>query len=355
MGYFFCAFFILLSQNLFGMNNGYQEPSTYRGHAYQQTYEYINLPTDIKSLDFSTDGTMLATYAADDTIKVWKLNYNTMTLLDTISKESTCFSHYFKVAFIPNQNLIAFSRTTRIELYSLSEKKVIKTLYTNNNAIITSFAVSPHGTYLACGTKTGILHLWKLVNINEPGNQPELTPNHNGQLQHIHFSFDEKRVVFSSEHDSLEKSQIHESIVSLTLPSLTQEKELSLERSELVTGITYYNNSTIFFSTKKGFIKEWDISKDEISVFFGHKSHSIEILSYTKAKGQFVIKLDESGPLAASYFVSDNTIMELCKKIVAYPVKSAAFSHNGKHLALGLTNGNIMIFKHENPDFSIRN
>ena len=119
-------------------------------------------------LQFSPDGTLLASASADGTVKVWHVA--TGERLDTLSQPQ---AEQYSVRFSPDGNAIyATGADNRIRKWNLVSRtsQIINPIAISRFAhegVITSFAISNDGRFLATAEDKGILKLWDAGRIHE--------------------------------------------------------------------------------------------------------------------------------------------------------------------------------------------
>ena len=117
---------------------------------------------DIAGLGFSKNGELLASASWDDTIKIW--DSYTGTLLHTIElvkelNESPEPSE--SIAFSPNGELLAFTSTETIVIWSIPQHKILTQLIGHADTV-QQLAFSPDGNTLASGSDDTTIKLWNV-------------------------------------------------------------------------------------------------------------------------------------------------------------------------------------------------
>jgi len=116
------------------------------------------------SLDFSSDGKLLASGSIDKTIDIW--NVKTGKLVRTINGNEYCTilssEGIHSVDFSPNSKTIASgSWDENVMLWSPSTGKLIRTLKGHSSNVV-AVAFSPDGKLLASGSLDNTIKLWKV-------------------------------------------------------------------------------------------------------------------------------------------------------------------------------------------------
>ena len=118
--------------------------ATLRGHT-----------SDVLSVAFSHDGSLLVSGSADDTVRLW--NPLTETLQATLRGHT---SDVLSVAFSPDGSLLASgSSDSTIRLWNPITETLEATLEAHMDSVL-SVAFSPDGTLLASGSDDGLVGLW---------------------------------------------------------------------------------------------------------------------------------------------------------------------------------------------------
>jgi hypothetical protein len=122
----------------------------------------------VKCVNFSQDGNMLVSASADSKIKLW--DRKTGKCERTIATSSNSATILNAISISPNGGIIASgSASTQglIKLWNLETGKRQAAIVAHNSSVL-SLAFSPDGQSLASGSKSGIIKLWHLSNVNEP-------------------------------------------------------------------------------------------------------------------------------------------------------------------------------------------
>ncbi|MBD2603674.1 CHAT domain-containing protein [Scytonema hofmannii FACHB-248] len=122
----------------------------------------------VKCVGITPDGKMLVSASTDSKIKLW--DQKTGKCERTIATSLNPATILNAISISPNREIIASgSASTQglIKLWNLETGKRQAAIVAHNSSVL-SLAFSPDGQSLASGSKSGIIKLWHLSNINEP-------------------------------------------------------------------------------------------------------------------------------------------------------------------------------------------
>jgi WD40 repeat protein len=131
------------------------------------------------SIDFSSDGRLLASAAGDHTIRLWQVEDG--NLLRMLEGHTDCV---WSIAFSPDDRLLASgSDDATLRLWQVEDGKPLRTLEGHTDRV-RNIAFSPDGRSLASGSDDDTIRLWQV----EDGNLLYKLEGHSGHVNEIAFS-----------------------------------------------------------------------------------------------------------------------------------------------------------------------
>ena len=160
---------------------------TFRGHR-----------ASIRDITFSPDNRFLVTGSHDDTVRVWDITTGDQRLV----VEGANALIQFAMAFDPQQRVLAFGALDNtFKVLDLASMQIARSIPVAGGAP-SVIAFSPRGDIMACGTRDGIVWLWKIdenfpdrIDVGHPLQQLHLTPD---PIWRLLFSQDGRSLVVSS-------------------------------------------------------------------------------------------------------------------------------------------------------------
>ena len=135
---------------------------------------------NVACLDFSPDGTMIATGGDDHNLKIWDLQTN--RVLHTFP----CADELYAVEFSPDGTIVAAAgKRQDVIVWSLESKRFITTME-DDGSIVRELSFSPDGRLLAAASHQGHIRVWDM----EQKKQLSRIEAHFGEVETVDFSPD---------------------------------------------------------------------------------------------------------------------------------------------------------------------
>ncbi len=186
-------------------NSGFISASSDRtlrltNHLNGQSKQLISLPFELKAIDISADGRLLAGVSTSGKLILMDLRTN---LYSDLRDESP--NRILSVAFHPTKNLIAFGvemakeKRGVVKIFDLDSKKITKEL-SGHKAGISDLEFSPDGQLLASAGLDSKLQMWVVEHVND---LPIEMENNNGYVWDIAFSKDSNYLLAASNNGEI--------------------------------------------------------------------------------------------------------------------------------------------------------
>lgn len=240
---------------LWNLDNLQTKPVTLSGHT-----------GNVLSIDFSSDGQMLASGSTDKTIRLWNLRQpqvRTITLTGHIESVTS-------VAFSPDgQALASASRDTTIRLWNISQRQIESSILEDHTSWVNSVAFSPNGEYLASASQDQTIRLW---NFNQPQNKPLIFEGHSGSVNSVIFDPNGQTIASASSDNTIRLWNINQ---------LEEEPRILTGHNEPVSSLTFTPNGQMLISA--GFddtIRLWNVSQPQIETIIlkGHTGRVTSVI-----------------------------------------------------------------------------
>lgn len=147
----------------------------------------------IRSLDFSPDGSLLATTADDALINIWQVADGGQ--LRTIESSEGAIN---SIDFSPNGKLLAGAYWNGAALWQVSNGNLLRT-YSTDEVNLRAIAFSPDGELLAGGSETGDIYIWQVGD----GALLRTLSGHSEIISRLAFSPDGGQLTSASEDDTV--------------------------------------------------------------------------------------------------------------------------------------------------------
>lgn len=172
----------------------------FTNHLNGQSRQLISLPFELKAIDISSDGELLAGVSAAGKLILMDLKANTYSDLRDESP-----NRVLSVAFHPTKNLIAFGvemakeKRGTVKIFDLNSKRITKEL-SGHKAGISDLEFSPDGQLLASAGLDSKLQMWVVEHVND---LPIEMENNNGYVWDIAFSKDSNYLLAASNNGEI--------------------------------------------------------------------------------------------------------------------------------------------------------
>ena len=282
------------------------------------------------SVAFSPDGKMIASgsgiprvyFPADNTVKLWDVETNTN--IATLEGHEGRVS---SVAFSPDGTLLASgSEDDTVKLWDVETNTNIATLE-GHKGKVTSVAFSPDGTLLASGGGflDDTVKLWDV----ESGQQ-KASLEHTDEVWSVAFSLDGTMLASGSGSELL--PELGDNTVKLWDVESGQQKA-SLEHTERVTSVAFSPDGTLASGAANNTVKLWDVdTRDRIATLEGHMG-SVASVAFLSDETRLATK-------------SDNTILlwDVNTGDQITTLEGHTLSPDGTRLATGSKDGEILLW-----------
>lgn len=281
-------------------------------------------------------GTMLASGSADHLVKLWTLpsDSSSPAKVTAINLEGHT-REVWSLVFSPDGKILASgSLDGTIRLWSVPDGKLIREI-NGHSPEHNQLDFTPDGKLLAGGGEDGSIHLWEV----ETGQPVDQLPWHTGSIRSLAFSPDGKWVASGGTDKSIQVIEME-----------TGRRRHFFRGPTLVTHLAFSPDSQTLASTFDSpgpSLRLWNIATKKEKSFFGHKSHVVG-LSYHPAGTRIA-----TGSFDAKVGLWKSTSEAHTPQWIDFQpfqtATSVSFLPEGRHLAVGLGNGNIAIVKVNPP------
>ncbi|AFZ15687.1 WD40 repeat-containing protein (plasmid) [Crinalium epipsammum PCC 9333] len=223
-----------------------QEICTLKGHK-----------ASVWSLDFSLNGKVLASTSADGVIKLWDVqNCRELRTLEYSKKAPAPISD---VSFSPDAKmLVSISLDGLIHFYSWSLSGSQRRSMSSQDA--SSLDFSPNGEFIAVGTTSGLVKLWriqnkdlksKIIDIKTLDLPQEVLGEHTDGVWNIKFSPDGKTLASASEDKTIKLWNVEDGRLLKTLEG-HEASDLSFSSDGKILASTSRDGTTILWHLDSG-------------------------------------------------------------------------------------------------------
>ena len=227
---------------------------------------------EVRSVNFSPDGQLIASSSNDSTIKIYKSNGK---LLQTIKGHiGIVFDAIFN---IKNNLLISVSQDKTIKIW---ERKVngcftLKKSFGDENEVV-NIAISPDNQTIASDTKGGKIKLWDLN-----GKLIKTLDAHQGRINNL--SFSPNGQMASVGEDKFIK------LWNIKKQTLVK----SLQDDNFLFAVSFVDEQTLVSANERGIIKIWDLNTGKNKII-GKHDNSVNRLSVSKDRKNLASASDDT-------------------------------------------------------------
>ncbi|KAJ0146221.1 D-xylose 1-dehydrogenase [Fusarium oxysporum f. sp. albedinis] len=277
----------------------------------------------VNSVDFSNDGTLIASGSDDRTIKIW--NVATGKEEWTLKGHKGCI---YSVAFSNDGMLIASGSDDKtIKIWNVAMGKEEWTLKGHKGCIY-SVAFSNDGTRIASGLEDGTVKIWSVVT----GKEEQTLKGHTGSVSSVAFSTDDKLIASGSWDTTVKIWNVE-----------TGEEERTLEgHTDHVNSVVFSSDGTLIVSgSYDKTVKIWSVVSDREEQTFKSHMNSVASVAFSK-DGNLIV----SGSWDKTVKMWSLTTYEEEQTLKGHadPVTSIVFSKDGTLIASGSDDGTIKIW-----------
>ncbi|MCL4298629.1 MAG: protein kinase [Anaerolineae bacterium] len=289
---------------------------------------------DLRGIDFSPDGTRLATASWDGTAKVWDAASGQELL--TLSGHADRVN---RVVFSPDGTRLATnSFDDTIKIWDAASDQELYTLLSGHEGGVFGLAFSPDGKHLATGNEDGTVQLWLLPPVaksaNTSGEIKELFTlvGHTAGVAEVEFSPDGKHLATASSDQTAKVWDITSGQELLTLSGHTLD----------LNDLSYSPDGTrLATASWDGTVKIWDTATGQL--LLNLTGHTSEVWDATfSPDGTRLATASPDGTAKLWDTTSGRELITLAGHTGS--VRKVTFSPDGTHLATASVDGTARVW-----------
>ncbi|KST65375.1 nSTAND1 domain-containing NTPase [Mastigocoleus testarum] len=278
---------------------------------------------DIISVNFSSDGNLIASGSGDFTIKLW--NPNTGEEIKTLSGHK---SAVIDVAFSPDsKTIVSGSADSTIKLWDVETGETIQT-FTGHSSRVISVAFSPDGKIIASGSSDATVKLWDV----DTGEEIRTLTGHLHEVYSVNFSSDGQKLASGSSDSTIKLWDV---------ATGREIKTLEGHRGGVIDANFSPNGQLIVSGSSDRTIKVWEVDTGTVIQTLKHHRGAINSVSFSPDG-----KTIASGSNDYTLKLWDTKNWENIRTFKGHSnrVRSTSFSPDGKTIASGSIDGTIRIW-----------
>ena len=214
-------------------------------HSNIATFEHT---AGVRSVSFSSDGTLLASGASNGTIFVWDVD--TGEKVETLAGQGGIIS----LSFSPDSTLLAwssFGSSSRVFVWDVETGERVQTLVGHTDGVH-SLSFSPDGSLLAVGTRDGRVFLWDVA----VGERVETLIGHTDWVESVAFAPDGSLLASASSDGTVKLWDVETGEIVKTLVEHT---------GRWIHPVAFTPDGTLLtFDPLDGTVRVWDVDTGEM-------------------------------------------------------------------------------------------
>ncbi len=290
----------------------------------RKMHEISGLSSPVFSLTFSPDGTYLASGHGDGTLRIWQCaDWKQYASLNDAALEMSWKAHTRGIEgidFSPDGTLLASVADETVKLWSVGEKKLVRQLWGHLRSAHT-VDFSPDGKWLISSGRDHSIHLWNM----ETGELERILYKHVDRVKEVAFSPDGK-LVASAGDDTV-----------VRIWDMEEDREFALLQGHETTveALAFSPDGKILATAGQDrMVRFWDVErKGELATFREHGGTIISLAFSPDGKRMASAGRDRTVKIWSLERESMVRTMDFSDN--SYQIQCLAFSPDGTKLAAG--------------------